>query len=645
MVRAGHRDLRPRPVRRGRRRRASLEPALALRSCVAAVKAIAPGESAGYGRRFVADASRRTLATCRSATATACAAALTNNADVLVGGGRRPLVGTVSMDNITRRRRRAAGGGGRRRGRPDRRPGRRADHAPRSSRGGCGTINYEVTCGLLPRVPRVHHRDGEPVADEPTAARGRARGAARVRAAEPAWLVGGAVRDALLGRADDRPRRRRRRRRPRAAARALAREPRAARRSSSPTRSARGASMAPRPRLAGRPQPAARRLARGGPRAARLHGQRDGRAAGAAATRVDPHGGARDLAARRAARGRPARVRRRPAARRCGSCASRPSSGSTVEPATARWRARARRAPPRRRAERVFAELRRIVAGDGVVASLALMDELGLTARVLPELDALRGVEQNRYHHADVHDHTLEVLEQTVALQADPGALLGEEHAGALRGAARRAAGRRARPRPRAAPRRAAARRRQAGDARRAATTARRVPGPRPRGRRAGARRSSTRLRASERLRRTSPRSTRHHLRLGFLVHERPLSRRAALPLPDARAEPVEVDVTLLSVADRLATRGRKARRGDRQAPRARARGAARGAALARGWAAASRSCAATSSPRALALDAGPRLGRAARRDRRGSLRRRGQHRRRGDRARRAAARATSRLA
>ena len=24
------------------------------------------------------------------------------------------------------------------------------------------TINYEVTCGLLPRVPRVHHHDGEP---------------------------------------------------------------------------------------------------------------------------------------------------------------------------------------------------------------------------------------------------------------------------------------------------------------------------------------------------------------------------------------------------------------------------------------------------------------------------------------------------
>jgi alanine racemase len=25
-----------------------------------------------------------------------------------------------------------------------------------------GTINYEITCALTPRVPREHHRDGEP---------------------------------------------------------------------------------------------------------------------------------------------------------------------------------------------------------------------------------------------------------------------------------------------------------------------------------------------------------------------------------------------------------------------------------------------------------------------------------------------------
>ena len=38
---------------------------------------------------------------CRSATATGSGAALSNNAEVLVGGRRHPLVGTVSMDNVT----------------------------------------------------------------------------------------------------------------------------------------------------------------------------------------------------------------------------------------------------------------------------------------------------------------------------------------------------------------------------------------------------------------------------------------------------------------------------------------------------------------------------------------------------------------
>ena len=45
---------------------------------------------------------------------------------------------------------------------------------------------------------------------------------------------------------------------------------------------------------------------------------------------------------------------------------------------------------------------------------------------------------------------------------------------------------------------------------------------------------------------------------LGFLVHERPLDRAAVYRYLD-RTEPVEVEVTLLSCADRLATRGQKA--------------------------------------------------------------------------------------
>jgi putative nucleotidyltransferase with HDIG domain len=207
--------------------------------------------------------------------------------------------------------------------------------------------------------------------------------------------------------------------------------------------------------------------------------------------------------------------------------------------------------------ERVFAELKRILAGDGVVGSLALMDEIGLTASILPELEALRGVEQNRYHHADVHAHTIEVLEQVIAIQADPAAVLGAEHAIAVRTML-------AEPLADDLDRGVALR---LGallhDVAKPLTLARREDGtPTFLGHdRAGAelaRDVLSRLRASERLKAHVAGLTRHHLRLGFLVHERPLSRRALYHYLKA-CEPVEVDVTLLSVADRLATRGRKA--------------------------------------------------------------------------------------
>jgi hypothetical protein len=67
------------------------------------------------------------------------------------------------------------------------------------------------------------------------------------------------------------------------------------------------------------------------------------------------------------------------------------------------------------------------------------------------------------------------------------------------------------------------------------------------------------RLRSSERLRAHVAALVRDHLRLGFLVHEpQPLSRRTTYRYLRA-CSPAEVDVTLLSVADRLATRGERA--------------------------------------------------------------------------------------
>jgi alanine racemase len=129
-----------------------LRPVLSLRSYVADVKRFAAGATAGYGQTWAApeetfvgvvplgygDGVRRGLG---------------NNAEVLIGGRRRPLVGTVSMDNVT------------------------IDLGPEGAvepgaevvligaqgeeqifaeevASRLGTINYEVTCGISARVPR-----------------------------------------------------------------------------------------------------------------------------------------------------------------------------------------------------------------------------------------------------------------------------------------------------------------------------------------------------------------------------------------------------------------------------------------------------------------------------------------------------------
>jgi len=137
-----------------------LEPALELHSYVSAVKPIAPGESAGYGRRFVATTPTHT-ATVPIGYGDGVRRALTNKLDVLVRGARRPLVGTVSMDNITLD---VGSPPAAAVGEPAVLIGvqgvERISAEEMARR--LGTINYEVTCGLLARVARLHHHDGEP---------------------------------------------------------------------------------------------------------------------------------------------------------------------------------------------------------------------------------------------------------------------------------------------------------------------------------------------------------------------------------------------------------------------------------------------------------------------------------------------------
>ncbi len=216
--------------------------------------------------------------------------------------------------------------------------------------------------------------------------------------------------------------------------------------------------------------------------------------------------------------------------------------------------------------ERVFGELCRILGGPRARAGIELARRIGALDAVLPELSALQGIEQSAYHHADVYRHTLEVLDRTVEVTAPGGpacpgaepaiaphraavtALLAEPLAdGLTRGQAMRWGA-------------------LLHDAAKPATR-----GVLPGGRvtfmghdiagAALARDVLERLRASERLRAHVAALVRTHLRLGFLVHEpQPLGRRTVYRYLKA-CEPVEVDVSLLSVADRLATRGRNAER------------------------------------------------------------------------------------
>jgi alanine racemase len=139
-----------------------LEPALELSSYIAAVKLARTGESAGYGRRFIAQEDTW-IATIPIGYADGVNRALTNNCDVLIGGHRYPLAGTVSMDNVTvdlgPEPAVAIGDAAILIGRSGGERQTAEDVARRLS-----TIAYEVICGVSGRVTRAYHRDGAAVA-------------------------------------------------------------------------------------------------------------------------------------------------------------------------------------------------------------------------------------------------------------------------------------------------------------------------------------------------------------------------------------------------------------------------------------------------------------------------------------------------
>jgi poly(A) polymerase len=207
--------------------------------------------------------------------------------------------------------------------------------------------------------------------------------------------------------------------------------------------------------------------------------------------------------------------------------------------------------------ERVFGEVRRLVIADRALDGLALADRLGLLRAVLPEVAELHDVEQSHYHHLDVYEHTLEVLAKQIELEPRLQEVFGDEDGARLR---------RVLDEP-------LADELSRSQALRFGALLHDIGKPatrevRPEGRvtfighdRLGERMVRSlcrRLRTSDRLARFLEGLTRHHLVLGFLVHERPLDRRQVYRYL-AGTSPVEVEVTMLSCADRLATRGRRA--------------------------------------------------------------------------------------
>jgi poly(A) polymerase len=202
--------------------------------------------------------------------------------------------------------------------------------------------------------------------------------------------------------------------------------------------------------------------------------------------------------------------------------------------------------------ERQLAELRQLLGGPDPLRGLALLDELELTAVVLPELEGLRDVEQGPNHHLDVHGHTLAVLEHTLDVERDLSRFAGDRAGEVAALLAEPLADEMTR-----------------GTALRFGALFHDIGKPNTRAERDGfvgfrghdkvgaeiVGEICARLRASRRLTQHLRGLTLHHLRLGFLIPEAPLPPRRVHEYLRT-TEPVGVDVTLLTVADRLSARG-----------------------------------------------------------------------------------------
>ena len=79
--------------------------------------------------------------------------------------------------------------------------------------------------------------------------------------------------------------------------------------------------------------------------------------------------------------------------------------------------------------ERIFSELSAIVASRESRRGVRLLDDVGLLEYLLPELYACKGLQQSSYHHLDVFEHTLAVLDNVEDISAEPDHYLPQQPA------------------------------------------------------------------------------------------------------------------------------------------------------------------------------------------------------------------------
>ena len=199
--------------------------------------------------------------------------------------------------------------------------------------------------------------------------------------------------------------------------------------------------------------------------------------------------------------------------------------------------------------ERVETELTALLGLPDAAAAVRDLDDVGALEVILPEVTTLKGVEQNPFHHHDVYDHTLEALERAPAIVEQLGGarFLGPPEACGLPGAAPLA------PlgyvmlfhdlgKPVV---------KQSGEDGRILFWHHDSVGSDM------AVAIADRLGLSRRFRAYLTILIVNHLRLGFLVREAPLTRRALARYRRA-VEPYVFESIVVSLADRLATRGEK---------------------------------------------------------------------------------------